>query len=277
MVKQGDRNLSTYLKSLIFCGIIAGALCVSGGFAARAETPVDLELLFAVDVSDSIDRREARLQRNGYIAALTDPAVLRAAAGGPLGRIAISYVEWAGAGHYRVLVDWTVLDGPESGRAIAERLAAAPLAVSPRTSISAAVARSVRRFEGNGFTGTRRIIDVSGDGPNNQGVLVTEARDDAVAAGVTINALAILPDPNEPEDRGGLRTLDLYYEDCLIGGAGAFVLVAEGRAAFAEAIRRKLIMEIAGIEAPAVRLQRVAGRERPSCNIGEWMWFGPTR
>ncbi len=241
---------------------------------ANAARPVDLELVLAVDVSDSIDPAEARLQRDGYIAALTDPAVLDAVRHGPLGRIAVTYAEYAGFGHYRVVVDWAVIDGAESARAFAALLAAATLDTRRRTSIGDAIMLSLARFGDNGYDGTRRIVDISGDAPNNYGVPVTAARDAAVAAGVTVNGLPILPQPGEIETHGAIRALDLYYEDCVIGGPGAFIVVAEGYAAFAQAIRRKLIREIAGV-APA-RIHRAAARaepDRPPCNIGEWLWF----
>ena len=239
---------------------------------ARSETPVDLALILAVDISDSIDSREARLQRDGYVAALTDPALLAAIRGGPHGRIALSYAEWAGHGHYSVIVDWTMIDGRESAAAVARKLAAAPLLTVTRTSISDAIRLSATRFSNSGFRAARRILDISGDGPNNYGASVTEARDAAVAQGITINGLAILPAPDEPENWGGLRQLDLYYEDCVIGGPGAFVVTAKGFGSFAEAIRRKLVREIAGAPPPA-RIWRTADADRPACNIGEWLWF----
>jgi hypothetical protein len=254
------------------------ALCaiISAGPAWSAAQAVDLELVLAVDVSDSIDRNEARLQRGGYIKALTDPAVIDAVRKGAHGRIAVTYVEWAGRGHYKVVADWAVIDGAGSAQAFAARLAAAALDTRPRTSISDAILLSLPRFHGNGYDGARRIIDVSGDGPNNFGASVTAARDAAVAAGVTVNGLPILPQPSEIETHGAVRELDQYYEDCVIGGPGAFIVIAESYETFADAIRRKLIREIAGTVWPKPRLHRVAARsspDRPSCNIGEWLWF----
>ena len=262
--------------------LLLAVLCalVPAARISSAEMPVDLELVLAVDVSDSIDRNEARLQRNGYIAALTDPAIVAAIRGGPLGRIALSYVEYAGNGHYKVVVDWVAIDGPDAARAFAARLAAAPIETQLRTSISDAILLSLPRFSANGFAGTRRIIDVSGDGPNNSGALVTGARDAAVAAGVTVNGLPILPQPGETETHGAIRELDLYYEDCVIGGIGAFIVIAEGYETFADAIRRKLIREIAGTTAPRPTILSAAARQqrdRPPCNIGEWLWFSAPR
>lgn len=262
------------IRSLISMLLAVPATVAAANMAENVALPVDVELVLAVDVSDSIDPAEARLQREGYIGALTDPAVVDAVRRGPLGRVAVTYAEYAGRGHYRVVVDWAVIDGMESARGFAARLAAAPLDTRPRTSISDAIMLSLARFDANGYAGTRRIIDVSGDGPNNYGASVTAARDAAVVAGVTVNGLPILPQPGETETYGAIRDLDLYYEDCVIGGPGAFIVVADGFAAFAEAIRRKLIREIAG-DTPA-QIHRAAARtipDRPPCNIGEWLWF----
>ena len=271
MVKSARiRRLATICLAALFGGEVPAT---SG---AQAEVPVDLALILAVDISDSIDPQEARLQRDGYVAALRDPAVLAAIQAGREGRIALSYAEWAGHGHYAVIVDWMAIDSRESAAAVAKKLAAAPLTTVTRTSISDAIRYSAARFRDSGFRAPRRILDISGDGPNNYGALVTDARDAAVAQGITINGLAILPAPDEPENRGGLRQLDLYYEDCVIGGPGAFVMTANGFGSFAEAIRRKLVREIAGAPPPA-RLRRVAAADRPACNIGEWLWFGADR
>lgn len=273
--KRGPKQILCAV--LLSVGLFAES---TAGWAAptpESGSAVDLELILAVDVSDSIDRREARLQRDGYVAALTDPAVLAAIRAGRQGRIAISYIEWAGLDHYAVIIDWTVIDGEESAAAIAGRLAAAPLVTVRRTSISDAIRRSAPRFRDNGYHAPRHILDISGDGPNNYGDRVTTARDAAVAQGITINGLAILPAPSEPETHGGLRQLDLYYEDCVIGGPGAFVLTAKGYGSFADAIRRKMVREIAN-HPPEARLQRAsAAADRPACNIGEWLWFGADR
>jgi hypothetical protein len=269
--------------TVIVCWLL-GAL-LGGEAAGNAATAVDLELVLAVDVSDSIDPAEARLQREGYVAALTDPAVLDAIRRGPLGRIALTYAEYAGNGHYRVVVGWAAIDGADSARAFAARLAAAALDTRPRTSISDAIMLSLSRFDDNGFEGARRIIDISGDGPNNSGAPVVAARDAAVTAGVTVNGLPILPQPGEIVTHGAIRDLDLYYQDCVIGGPGAFIVLAQGYETFAEAILRKLIREIAAVPAHRPALRRVAadaGSNRPPCNIGEWLWFsaplvGPDR
>ncbi len=239
---------------------------------ARAVEYVDLELVLAIDVSRSIDAAEADMQRQGYIAALTDPKVIGAIRSGILGRIAVTYVEWAGSYHKLVVVDWQMIDGESGAHAFAAALTEMPISRERSTSITSAIEYAVPMFEGNGFEGTRRVIDVSGDGPNNTGGLVTYARDAAVAAGIIINGLPIINDRN-PWGRGSnLRDLDLYYINCVIGGPGAFIVVAEDFHSFADAIRRKLVLEIAGrTPAPEARLWRVAERVTPACDIGERM------
>jgi hypothetical protein len=232
----------------------APALAGNGpGLSVQAPGPsaaierVDLELLFGVDVSRSIDPDEARLQRDGYVAAFRDPAVVRTIVSGRRGRIAVSYVEWANDFHKRLVADWTVIDGEAAALAFADHLAAMPLERGPMTSISGIIDYAVPRFDENRFEGFRRILDISGDGPNNNGRLVTEARDVAVAAGITINGLPIVNDRPSPWGLPPLPDLDLYFDACVIGGFGAFIVVAEGFETFARAIRKKLILEIAGL------------------------------
>ena len=240
------------------------------GPARAAEQPVDLELVLAVDVSRSIDTHEALLQRQGYIQAFRDPQVIRAIRSGFLRRIAVTYVEWAGTHHRRVVVGWTVIDGERSSLAFAEALDRVIPASAFRTSISGAIEFALPLFDANAFEGTRRVIDVSGDGPNNGGRLVVAARDQAVAAGVTVNGLPIL------DNGGGLYAwysipdLDLYYRDCVIGGPAAFMIVAASFRDFARAVRRKLILEIAGaIPRESPRLIKAQARIPPPCDIGE--------
>lgn len=249
------------------------------GLAARA---VDLELVLAVDVSGSIDEEEAVLQRNGYIAAFRDPEVIRAITGGILGRIAVAYYEWAGYGHMRIIADWTVIRDARSAHAFAAELTKTPPRTAARTAIGDAIANGVPLFDRNDIEGTRRVIDVSGDGPNNWGQEVAPARDMAVAAGITINGLPIVNDRPSPFGWPPMADLDLYYRRCVIGGPGAFVVVANSFQSFATAVRKKLILEIAGRTPPsrfgastASLLQRVqssAPRVEPSCNIGEQRW-----
>ncbi|GHD58384.1 hypothetical protein GCM10017083_41270 [Thalassobaculum fulvum] len=241
-------------------------LAVAGTAPARAEVAVDLELVLAVDVSGSIDPTEAFLQREGYIQALTSPEVIRAATAGPLGRIAVSYVEWAGSRHVRTAVDWQLIDGPEAAQRVADMMFDADLFPGQRTSISSAILYALPLFRDNGFAGTRRVIDISGDGPNNDGVAVLAAREAAAAAGVSVNGLAILNDRIGPHGYPVLEDLDVYYEECVIVGQGAFVLVADGFSDFGAAIRRKLVLEIAGLTPRRAGLRNVSGYD---CLIGE--------
>lgn len=249
---------------------LAAAACAAAAAAAR---PVDLELVLAVDVSGSIDAVEARLQRDGYVAALRHPDVIEAIQSGEHGRIALAYVEWAGYGHRVLVLEWAEVADAASAEAFAARLAEAPISTGRRTSISAAIDFSLPLFEDNGFEGLRRTVDVSGDGANNDGRRVNDARDGAVAAGVTINGLPILNDRPNPFGFPVEKNLDRYYEACVIGGPGAFIVVARDFHAFAAAIRRKLVLEIAG-RAPAgadVKPAQFRGGDEgaPACDIGE--------
>ena len=244
---------------------------------ARAQTLVDLQLVLAVDISRSMDQDEQTLQRAGYVAALRDPEVIRAIQGGPLGRIAISYVEWAGHGLQTVLVPWTLIDGAQSAALVADALAVQPLQRLRRTSISNALTFSAAHFETSGFQSARRVIDVSGDGPNNQGFGVVAARDAVVDQGITINGLPIMLKTGFPSGFFDVQDLDLYYEDCVIGGFGAFIVTVQDMTEFADAIRRKLILEIAG-RTPPPRVLRAqwtpaqTGTAATDCQIGEKLW-----
>lgn len=262
------------------CALNAAAalLClfVPAAVAQARDVPVDLELVIAVDVSGSVDADEAQLQRNGYVGAFSDKEVIGAITSGMLGKIAVTYIEWAGIHYFRTIVDWTVIDGEASALAFAEQVAKAPIQTELWTSISKAIEKSLPKFIGNGIEGTRRIIDISGDGPNNQGGLVTGYRDRAIAAGVTINGLPIVNDKPSPWGWPPLPDLDLYYANCVIGGSGAFYVVANTFSDFARAVRKKLLLEIAGEQphryAPARVFKAAAnqpGRMPPTCDIGE--------
>src|SRR5437763_4384648 len=227
---------------------LAMLACFVCGGAARAET-VDMLLVLAADVSRSIDDREFELQRKGYAAALADPHVLSAIVGGRHHGIAATFVEWSGAGDQNVVVDWTVIRDEEGAGAVAATMLSAPRSFLGRTSISAAIDFALERLAAAPVEGEKRVIDVSGDGTNNSGRAVTEARDQAVAAGVTINGLAIINTQANPgyafhtQPPGGLPK---YYEENVIGGPGAFLLQVENFDTFAESMTRKLVTEIAG-------------------------------
>ena len=243
--------------------------------------PVDLELLLGVDVSGSIDEEEARLQREGYIAAFRHPMIMDAIRSGFLGRIAVSYYEWAGFGHMKIIAGWTLIDDRESALAFADKLTEIPPETARRTAISEAIEFAIGYFDDNEIAGKRRVVDISGDGPNNWGPLVTGARDQAVAAGITINGLPIVNDRPSPFGWPTFSDLDLYYRDCVIGGQGAFMVVANDFHDFAAAVLKKLVLEIAGLQ-PGVPESSAAARHSlarpvefrmpPPCDVGERRW-----
>jgi hypothetical protein len=247
---------------------IAAALVIAAAAPAKAaETEVDLELVLAVDISYSMDLDELELQRQGYMAALTSEAVQKAIRGGIHGKIAVAYVEWAGTFDRRTIVDWTLIDGLEAANAFSNKLAEAPIHRAHRTSISGALLHSLPLFDGNGFDGMRQTIDVSGDGVNNQGPTVAEARDQVLAKGIVINGLPLmLKRPNY--GRWEIENLDQYYKDCVVGGPGSFVIPVREKEQFAEAIRTKLVLEIAGREPPP-RIIFAQGTPSVPCTIGE--------
>jgi hypothetical protein len=227
---------------------LIAALALAATPLAAAETEVDVELVLAVDISRSMDFEELKLQRDGYVQAFRDPALMRAVEGGLLGRIAVLYVEWAGPGIANVIGPWRLIETEADAAAFADDLAAGSITAAIGTSISGALAYAMESLEANAFHGLRRVVDVSGDGPNNAGPPVTEARDAAVAAGVTVNGLPLML--KAYDGPFSLRQLDVYYEDCVIGGPLSFVLPLLEAEKFAETIRRKLILEISGTTPP---------------------------
>lgn len=213
---------------------------------ARAEEPVDVALVLAVDVSRSVDEDEARLQREGYRNAITDPRLLEAIRGGMMGSVAIAYVEWAGIEYQRLVLPWTRIGNRMEAEVWASALAESPRASLSWTSISGAIDFSARALADCPFEATRKVIDVSGDGVNNSGPPSEDARDRAVAQGITINGLPILNDRPTFGRRPPIP-LDIYYRESVIGGPGAFMIAAEDFEAFGQAVRRKMIREIAGL------------------------------
>jgi len=218
--------------------------------AASAYQPgsidVDVELVLAVDISYSVDEEEAQRQREGYVAALASEDVIRSIQGGPLGRIAVTYVEWADRGFQRAAADWTVIGSEEDALEFASRVAAAPLERGHYTAIGAALADAVNRIETNDYNAPRLIIDISGDGPQNQGVPLEQARAMADEAQVVVNGLPVISADSGRWVRPVEVNLDDYFRENVITGPGAFVLPARTEAEFREAILRKLIIEIAG-------------------------------
>jgi Protein of unknown function (DUF1194) len=238
---------------------------------ATSATPVDVELVLGVDISYSMDPEEQALQREGYIAAITSREFLQALRTGINGKVAMTYFEWAGPYDQKIVVPWQLIDGPESADAFAAEIARAPYRRAARTSISGALHFGKTLFGGSGFRGVRRVIDVSGDGANNSGPLVTMVRDEVVAAGITINGLPImLKRPNS--FTMDLERLDIYFEDCVIGGPGAFVIPIRARDQFKEAARTKLVLEIAVLPSDAKIVAAQLRAPRISCTIGEQMW-----
>ena len=241
------------------------------GKASPGAVGVDVELVLAVDISYSMDFDELKLQRDGYVEALTSKEFLDALKQGMHGKVAVTMVEWAGAAEQRIVIPWRLIEGPESAQKVAAELAAQPVRRAFRTSISGALLFSAPLFENNGFSGIRRVIDVSGDGTNNQGPLVHLTRDEVLAKGIIINGLPIMlkePQPNSVD----LKDLDIYYEDCVIGGPGAFVVPIRERDKFKDAIRTKLVLDIARHDGTARVIPAAANAPRISCTIGEVMW-----
>lgn len=243
--------LTAALSAATFGRSLAARADPGGGAAGRPE--VDVLLVLAVDVSRSIDEDEARLQRQGYAEALRDPMIHKAIAGGPLGAIGLAYLEWSGIEHQHLLAPWTRLTGPEDAHAFASNIAAAPLTLGTWTSISAAIHYARGLFAAAPFAAERKVIDISGDGPNNAGAPAEEERDLAVRDGIAINGLPIMKD-SVRSSSAVLEPvpLDSYYRQSVTGGAGAFVLPAEDFGTFAQAVRRKLVLEIAGLPAHGV-------------------------
>lgn len=265
----------------IGAGVVAAAMLsgdVAGVAAPRlsqlaqpAKHQVDVQLVLAVDVSYSMDIDELATQREGYAEAIASREFLQALRQGPIGKVAVTYFEWAGAQDQKIIIPWRIVDGPESADAVAAEIMKIPVRRASRTSISGAINFAVPLFDAGDYVGLRRVIDISGDGPNNNGSPVTLARDAALEKGITINGLPIMMKDLSYATMD-IPDLDIYYEDCVIGGPGSFVIPIKERARFKDAIRTKLVMEVAMLT-PRHRVMPVAAREpRMSCMIGEKIW-----
>jgi hypothetical protein len=267
--------------------LLATALALgwtTGAMARDGVNEVDVELILAVDISYSMDPEEQALQRQGYIEALRSPEVIDAIRKGVNGKIAVTYVEWAGINTQEVVADWMVIDGKESAVEFTAQLAAKPIRRLYRTSISGALDFAAPLFDKNDYRGLKQVIDVSGDGSNNQGRPVTAARDDALNRGITINGLPIMlnrPNGGFPE----VENLDEYYRDCVIGGPGSFVIPIRDRAQFVEAIRTKILLEVALAPPPAwparvipasapggATIRTQGAEQKTTCMFGERQW-----
>jgi hypothetical protein len=262
--------------------LVAGLLVLVGLVAApkasaQVREEVDVALVLAVDISHSMDTDEQALQRSGYMTAITSPEVMSAIRSGLTGKIAVSYLEWAGSASQSILVDWQIITTPQDAENFASILGEAPIRRAYRTAIGDALLFSAQQFDTLPVAAMKKVIDISGDGPNNQGTFAPIARDEVVARGIVINGLP-LKLKLRTDGWGDMENLDVYYQTCVIGGPGAFVIPVRGAERFAEAIRRKLVLEIAGTPlAPAaspgaLRVQHVSTSIDPLCLEGERRW-----
>jgi len=280
----------TTLRALLFALAVAAAGFLDPDSAQGGEA-VDLALVIATDTSRSIDEAEARLQRDGVSAALRDPQVIQAIQSGYHRRIGVAYIDWSSDLYTTVVVPWRIIDSAASAEEYARILNEGRITLGQRTSISDGLALAYKLLSDGTMQATRQVIDVSGDGPNNRGRLVTEARDEIVSKGVTINGLPIINMRDQYGPGMFLKDLDDYYRGCVIGGQGAFIIVAKNFEDFANAIRRKLIIEIAGETPPATPpvvpvnnrgIVPIASSDpqkfgsgfvyEPGCDIGERAW-----
>ena len=271
--RHAPRMLATLVAGLlVLVGLVAAPKA-----SAQVREEVDVALVLAVDISHSMDTDEQELQRSGYMTAITSPEVMSAIRSGLTGKIAVSYLEWAGSASQSILVDWQIIATPQDAENFASILGEAPIRRAYRTAIGDALLFSAQQFDTLPVAAMKKVIDISGDGPNNQGTYAPIARDEVVARGIVINGLP-LKLKLRTDGWGDMENLDVYYQTCVIGGPGAFVIPVRGAERFAEAIRRKLVLEIAGTPpAPAaspgaLRVQRVSTSIDPLCLEGERRW-----
>jgi hypothetical protein len=264
------RRLLCGLLSLAATGLWTGAAPNAQSTTAPPEE-VDVALVLAVDVSFSMDLDELALQRNGYIEAFRSKQLHEAIAKGAIGKIAVTYFEWAGTSFQYVVKPWTIIETPQSAIAFAEELGEAQTRRGRRTSISGAIDLSMSLLEQANVTAMRRVIDISGDGANNDGRPVTAARDEASAKGISINGLPVMLKQASYFD---IDDLDIYYRDCVITGIGAFVIPIRERHQFVDATRTKLLREIAELPpGPEARVQKAqATNQNANCLSGERQW-----
>lgn len=250
-----------------WCSVACLALAIASldGTPASAEPQLDVALVLAVDISSSMEAEEQSLQRVGFAEAFRSSLVHQAIQSGTAGRIAVTYIEWSGAKDQTVIVPWTIIDGPDKARSFADNLVSRPIRQAGMTSISGAIDFSRNLFRDVGRIAARRVIDISGDGPNNDGRKVVLARDEAVAEGIAINGLPIMfgRSQSSPEMEG----LDVYYRECVIGGAGAFMIPLHDPEQFAMVIRTKIMREIAGLEDQRPNI--IQTQSRMNCVTGE--------
>lgn len=283
-IKSSIRGLSA-LAIAAFAGLAAPVTLQSATAQQGQNIRVDLELLLAVDISQSMDIDEHTIQRNGYVEAFRHKDVINALMSGPEGKIAVMYMEWAGDFDPIPTIPWTIIDSPKAAHDFADRLENEPIFGEQRTSISTALLAAKDYILNNNISSHRQVIDVSGDGANNAGKLVEPARDEVVKAGIIINGLPIML--NKPREFYDIDHLDRYYKHCVIGGASAFIAPVFDLRHLSSTIRKKLVMEIASLdvepdmapiqfaETPGiVRAQLKLPAEKTDCTIGEKVWGG---
>jgi hypothetical protein len=259
---------------------------------AQDRKEVDLALALAIDISGSIDPDEAHLQRQGYVQAFRDPVIVRAILGGAHGRIAVAYYEWSDSWMQKLLLDWTLLDSEQAIAAFAQRLADAPISIARRTSISGAIRYAIPLFGRSPYDPVRKVLDISGDGSNNDGGMVTDMRHEALKERISINGLPIMNDRPNPFGFPNEADLDEYYLHCVTGGPHSFVEVARSFEDFPRAVRKKLLQEVADTDMddrgprvlkPGIRFAQSTRREpaesdytkfirpgyEPGCDVGE--------
>ena len=267
------------IVTAVIAGILAGGDLI--GAAAPSQKPaaankqtvpsVDVELIIAVDVSYSMDLDELAVQREGYAQAIVSKEFLQALGSGPTNKISVTYFEWSASSDQKIIIPWRVIDGPEAADAVANEIMNTPVRRGSRTSISGAILFAIPLFDEDPYQGLRRVIDISGDGPNNNGPPVTPTRDEALGRGIVINGLPIMV--REPSySTTDIDNLDWYYEDCVIGGPGSFVVPIKHRERFKEAIRSKLIQEVAGRTPRRPVVPTSDTQPRVNCMIGEKLW-----
>ena len=254
------------LRSLAAALVAVGVL-VSGAGGAWGATEVDLALVLAVDISWSMEPDEQELQREGFVEAFRSKEVHYAIRQGLLGRIAVVYIEWSGASEQWIVVPWTVMEQPEDALNFAVQLAQSPIRRAGDTSLSGAIDFSARVLQARDLAPARRVIDISGDGPNNRGRAVTEARDEAISRGITINGLPIML--TQSGDILDFAKLDLYFRNYVIGGPGAFVIPVRQRHHFAEAIKTKIVREISDLGPSEAVIQLTQAPAPTNCLLGE--------
>jgi len=266
------------------CTAVAGLCCVQSSGAAPTED-VDIALVIATDVSYSVDENEAHFQRQGAVAAFRNPDVVKAIQSGPRGRIAVAYIDFATVGANKIIANWHVVHDKASAEQFAAIVEAAPRTLGVNTSISSGIELAQQLLETASYRAEKRMIDISGDGPNNEGHMVDRARDEALARGIIINGLPIMT-PADQFDIYYLPDLDKYYAGCVIGGPGSFIQVAHGYEDLERALRRKLILEISYAQPVSQPLlMKVADTTSRSshavydkgCDVGERMRFGELR